>query len=199
MKSTLFLFAIIGLSFIGISMKPGGTSKGKVKKMIEGWYEAHPESYSLDVTGEEAVAKWERYHPEREDEKDNLIRVYWKDMKITLAFKKPLEDIYWSKDSLQSHFSYVTLDNIYTDLEAEGWEIAPVTPQSSARKGLTFSEFDEQQIAFEINWRTYTVRGDVQSEKCQKAAGVHDGSLPESCFISIQKSLPLHIKVDARL
>lgn len=190
MKLSLSLVLLFLVS--GCFLSPP-TSKKKVEEKINSWYEAHPDAYSLTIEGDEAKVSIERYHPDNPAEKDDLIVVHWKEMKITLAFKKPLANIDWSVEGLQSQFNYVVLDDIYHDIEVNGWDIHPDTPQSSKQGGVTFTEVKDGSLSFEIDWSTYTVFGYSESAKCQQELEIADKGLPEECYVGVRKNLPLKI------
>jgi len=61
--------------FFSISSVAPQQSKSQMIENINTWYENHPDKYSLSLNGSTASAKVTRYHPERQDEKNDLIEV----------------------------------------------------------------------------------------------------------------------------
>lgn len=196
MKLSLSLLLLL---FVSGCILPAQTSKSKVEEKINSWYDAHPDSYSLTIEEDEAKASKERYHPDNPNEYDDLIVVRWKEMKITLAFKKPLADFEWTAAELQSQFNYVVIDDIYHNIDVNGWDIHPETPSSSNTKGVTFTEFKDGHLSFEIDWSTYTVFGYSESSKCQEELQIMDKGMPEECFVGVRKNLPLKIKAKVEI
>lgn len=196
--SHLLLCLCISMFTLGCSV--GQMAKPKVETQINEWYAAHPDGYTLVLEGKDAVATLGRYHPDNPKEQDDLLRINYEDMEITLAFDQPFSDIEWSAESLQQHFSYVAIDRIHHEINTRGWEIYPRTPSSSlSGKGVKFTTVTQSDLAFTIDWKTYSVFGYKSSSECDEARSIADGSVPEKCYVSVKKNLPLHIevKVDA--
>lgn len=192
MKKLILCMAIISTFLSCANSQP--TPKKEVEARINKWYAAHPDKYSLTI-GTDAIASIEGYHPDTKDEPSNLIRVRWKGMLITMAFKMNVKDIPWNKASLQEQFSYIVLDNIYDDIEVNAWDIAPRTPQSSSEKGVNFTLVENGQLSFTVDWEIYTVFGYSQTEDCKEALNIMDAPTPEPCYVGVDKRLPLHLDV----
>lgn len=170
-------------------------AKGKLNDNINAWYEAHPEKYALTIAEGESQAYITRYHPERPEEKNDIIEVEYEGMRIQLKFTKPFEEITTHQDSLQKYLMYVSLTRIYNEIPADGWEIYPRTPSSSlSGKGVTFTAGGES-VGLEIKWKTYTVMGYKQTKKCNQELGIEDGSVSDGCYITVKKYLPLEITI----
>tara|TARA_B100000795_G_C22758264_1_gene422449 strand:- start:61 stop:651 length:591 start_codon:yes stop_codon:yes gene_type:complete len=190
MKIVLIVFLIL-VTFTSKAQ----ISKNQVIKNINQWYLENPNKYSVNMLGEEATATITRYHPERPEEKNDLIEVAYKGMKVQLKFNQELEEITTHKDSLQKYFQYVSLENINHDIASKGWNISPLTPISSLRgKGVIFN-FVDDSISFTINWSTYTVMGYKDSKKCRNQLSFEDGMVSEDCYVSVQKNLPFELIV----
>lgn len=173
--------------------------KEKVIDAINSWYEQHPNTYSIFINGNDGFAKETRYHPERIDEKNNLIEISYKGMKITLAFDKPFDSISTYKDSLNTHFKYVAISKIYNDISSIGWDIHPLTPSSSMRgKGVLFTGGGDA-LSLVINWSTYTIMGYKNIKKCNEEMNMMDMGISESCFVAVNKVLPLEIRINNML
>jgi len=171
-------------------------SKKIVIKNISTWYDNHPNNYSFSINRNAASATGTRYHPERKDEKNTLIRISYEGMKITLAFTKSLDLISTHKDSLQKYFSYVSIDNLYININCNGWDIHPQTPSSSLRgKGVEFTSGGDS-ISLCINWSIYTVMGYKDTEYCDRVREVNDIGIDNSCYVAVDKRLPLEILIN---
>ena len=169
--------------------------KKKVIESINTWYKNNPEKYTLSIKGEEATAVITRYYPKREGEKNDIIKVLYKGMKISLKFDKPFDQITTHKDSLQKYFSYVSLLNIYNDIPVKGWNVYPQTPSSSLRrKGVKFTSGGDV-LGLIINWSTYTVMGYKDSAKCNDEQNIADASMSEGCYVSVRKRMKLEVVV----
>lgn len=166
--------------------------KPEVKRRISEWYQKQGDSYDLTIT--DAIGKISRYHPERADEEDDLIVTKWKGMTVTLAFKKPMKDIKWTVESLQENLSFYVLDDIYHDIESDGWEIYPRTPISSNSEGLRFTQVNKESISFKITWETYTVFGYSKTNACQEELEIADSTMPKECYVGLEKRLPLNFE-----
>ncbi len=176
-------------------------SKKEAEKRISAWYEKHAEGYSFSVPEEDADIKVTRYHPERAEEKNNLIQVHWLGMTITLAFDKPFDEIDQTSEGLQAAFLYVSVDDIYNSINTPGWNVYPRTPSSSNNKKdcVKFTKFENGEISFSLNWNIYTVFGYSTKEKCFKQRGIADGSVSEECMVEVRQKLPLEIKVSGKI
>lgn len=173
------------------------------KKLIENineWYEEYEQGYFLTLTNDKTTASIKRYHPERPEEKDDIIEIKHGQMKIVLKFDSPIAEITTHPDSLQKHFSYVSISRIYNDIPSKGWDIYPRTPQSSMRgKGVKFTSGGDA-ISLKINWQTYTVMGYKDSQKCHDQLSIEDGAVSEDCYTSVRKKIPLEITItDVRI
>lgn len=170
-------------------------SKQKVIKNIHTWYENNTEKYTLSIKENEANAIITKHHPERSNEKNDLIKISYEGMKIELKFSKPIEEITTHKDSLQKYFSYVSLTNIYTKIPSKGWKVHPRTPQSSLRgKSLKFVSGGDS-ISLNLNWSIYSVIGYKDNTKCDKERSIADGVVSESCYIAVDKAIPLELTI----
>ena len=170
-------------------------NKNQVVKNINTWYENNPNVYELSIDKDDAVVNVTRYHPKIEHEKNNLIRISYKGMKITLAFSKPLNVITTDKDSLQKYCSYLVIDHIYHDINSKGWTLYPRTPSSSLRgKGINFIKGGDS-LSFTINWSINTVLGYKDSKACNEERAMMDSSVSEPCYVGVNKKLKLKINV----
>ncbi|MFT5859957.1 MAG: hypothetical protein ACI865_002064 [Flavobacteriaceae bacterium] len=170
-------------------------SKKQVTENIDNWYLEHSDYYAVELTGKDAVATITRYHPERPEEKNDLIAIDYRGMHIEMKFAKPIAEISTHKDSLQRYLTYVSLHNIYTEIADKGWPVYPRSPQSSLdATGVKFTKGGES-ISLTINWSTYTVMGYKDSKKCNNELGIADGSVSEECYVAIDKRLPLEVTV----
>ncbi|MGB0523110.1 MAG: hypothetical protein ACPGJS_09125 [Flammeovirgaceae bacterium] len=190
---------ILPLLIVSVILLACQTPKEEAETRIKQWYNKQAQGYSLVVQGTEAIATITRYHPERPTEKNDLIRITWKGMSITLAFKKPIQEIEWTESALEQNLSYYVVDDIYHNIDLKGWEVHPQTPQSSTSVGLEFTTVAEGKLAFSIDWETYAVFGYSQSAACQEQLEIADASLPEACYINVEQRIPLHIDVDVSL
>jgi hypothetical protein len=170
-------------------------SKEKLTQNINHWYTSIGGKYTLEIKGSKANAKITRYHPERPEEKDDLIEITYKGMRMQLAFMKSIAEITTHKDSLQKYFNYISIDNIYNEIPTEGWEVYPRTPQSSLdREGVQFTGTGDA-LGLQVNWSTYTVMGYKKSKECQEELSMADNSISEGCYVSVRKTVPLEIVV----
>jgi hypothetical protein len=186
--NTLFLLLISSLIHAQLSKK-------QVTTNINAWFDENPDSYIVEIKGGDAVAKITRYHPERPEDKDDIIKIGYKKMQIELKFKQPLAEITTHKDSLQKYFDYVSLNNIYNDISAKGWIIYPRTPLSALRgKGVTFLSGGES-LSLKINWSIYAVFGYRDSKKCDNERSIADGSVSEPCYVSVRQRRELSVVV----
>jgi subtilisin family serine protease len=167
-----------------------------VIKNINTWYDNHPKNYSFSINKSDASATVTRYHPKWKDEKNTLIRISNKEMNVTIAFTKSLDVISTHKDSLQKYFRYVSIDNIYNEIPATGWNIHPQTPLSSLRgKGVEFTAGGDS-ISLMINWSIYTVMGYKDTEKCHKEMAMMDMEIKDSCYVAVDKNVALEIIIN---
>lgn len=190
MKQSLFILSITFLIF-GFSAKKSLT-KTQVEANILKWYTSNENGYQIEIDNK-GLTEITRYHTERPEEPNTLIRVTYKGMEITMAFDTLAAPIIDSPTLLQSHLKYYSIDNIYHDIVSDGWDISPKTPQSSNSKGLTFSFNDQQKVQFNIDWKIFTVMGYSLEEHCQKELGIADGSISEPCLVSVRQNLPINV------
>ena len=128
-----------------------------------------------------------------QNEKNDLIEVHYKGMKVTLKFDAPIEKITTRKDSLQKHFSYLSITNLYNEIPATSWHVYPKTPSSSLRgKGIEFTKGGES-ISIEIQWSIFAVTGYRDTKKCNQERAIADGSVSENCYVNVRKKLPLKL------
>tara|TARA_R110000787_G_scaffold41071_13_gene101610 strand:+ start:7481 stop:8080 length:600 start_codon:yes stop_codon:yes gene_type:complete len=168
-------------------------SKKQVIKNIDQWYLENPDKYSLNIGGKEATAIITRYHTERPEEKNDLIEILYKGMKMQLKFDQELLEITTHKDSLQKHFQYISLERINHNISSKGWEIYPRTPISSLHgKGVIFNS-GVDSVSLTINWSTYTVMGYKDSKKCRNQLSFEDATVSQDCSVSVRKNLPLEL------
>lgn len=190
------LLSITAITLCFISPVFAQESKSTATKKINAWYNDHPDNYSISINNNNASAKVTRYHPKRKDEKNTLIQITYEGMKITLGFTKPLDVISTHLDSLQKYLSDVSVEYIYSDIECNGWNIHPETPSSSLRgKGVRFTAGGDS-LSLSINWSTYTVMGYRDSEKCNEERGMMDIGISDSCYVTVDKILPLEILIN---
>jgi len=186
---------ILFLTLYSITPALAQYSKKQITKSINSWYESHPDEYNIYIRKNESNAKVTNYYPDKKDQKNNLIQMQYKGMKITLAFTKSLDSITTHKDSLQAYFSYVSLSNIYSTIRSKNWNIHPQTPSSSLRnKGVTFNN-GGNALNFTINWSIYTIMGYRNSKGCNSERQIMDVGISEHCYVSVRKKLPLVISV----
>jgi hypothetical protein len=88
-------------------------SKEKLTENINHWYTSIEGKYTLEIKGSKVNAKITRNHPERSEEKDDLIEITYKGMRMQLTFMKPIAEITTHKDSLQKYFNYISIDKIF--------------------------------------------------------------------------------------
>ncbi len=195
----MILVTAVGLACTSFLQPTKPISKVEVEKRIKAWYNSHTVSYDLRLNDKSVKATMERYHPERPDERNDLIVVRWKGMRITLKFNEAIADMERSKIKFQEQFSYVVLDDIYSNIVTPGWKIHPRSPQSSKKGGVTFTTVSANQIAFELDWEIYTVFSYRNSARCNEAMGIHDGTMPENCYAGVEQKLPIHFVIDTAL
>jgi hypothetical protein len=188
-----FLFSLL-LLFFAYTVN-AQLSKSEITKNIKTWQAENAEKYHLKLEGKQASATITRYHPERPQEKNDLIEVFYKGMKVQLKFAKPLEEISTHKDSLQKYFSYVSFSKIYNNISSDGWNIYPETPSSSLRaKGVKFIS-EGETLSFSIHWAVYAITGYKNSKKCNEELAIQDSSAPEECFVHVTKNIPLEVLI----
>ena len=158
------LFQLILLFTLTSACHMYHTPKQEVEEKIKQWQKQYQSGYILDIQTQAIITK---YHPENRDEPENLIVAHWHGMKITLAFNQALKTLETSSQSFQEHFSYVVLDDINHNIDINGWDIYPRTPQSSTSKGLNFINVTDKEVEFELNWETYTVFGYSDTPACR--------------------------------
>ncbi|MGK0389179.1 MAG: hypothetical protein ACI94Y_001919 [Maribacter sp.] len=194
MKLQLIFILCLAFSFSACALLTQ-QPKSQIINNINTWYDSHPEKYSLIIKGKTASAKVSRYHPDRTDEKNDLIKISYKGMKVILKFTKPLDEISTDKDSLQKYISYLSLTNIYNEIPSKGWDVYPETPQSSLRgKGVEFTSGGDS-ISLNINWSIYTVMGYKNTKICTKERSISDSSISEKCYVAVNKRIPLEILI----
>jgi hypothetical protein len=175
------------------SMVCAQMSQKQVLENIDAWYAKHGDLYDLIIDGVKAKAVVTRYHPERPEEKNDIIEIEYKGMKVTLKFMKPLAEISTAADSLQKYFDYVSTHNIYTDIKTPGWPVYPKTGQSAMRgSGVQFST-NSENIDIVITWSVYTVFGYQQSQRCNEQLSISDGSVSDGCMAFRRKNIGLRI------
>lgn len=190
MKLILTAFILLSASTLFAQL-----SKKQVTKHINQWYDHNAEKYSVTIGGKEASAIITRYHPEQPEEKNDLIEISYLGMKVQLGFDKELEKISTHKDSLQKHFMYVALTNIYHEIPSSGWDIYPQTPTSSLRgKGVIFNSGGDS-ISLTIHWSSYTVMGYRNTQKCNDELSMADNPISEKCYVSVRKNIPLEVLI----
>ncbi|MBC8753142.1 hypothetical protein H2O64_00560 [Kordia sp. YSTF-M3] len=190
MKLLLSLVLLFSLHTLNAQL-----SKSKITKNIHAWQTENAEKYVLKLQGTEVVTAITRYHPERPEEKNDLIEVTYKGMKIQLKFTKPLKETSTHSDSLQKYFSYVSFSKIYNNIPSNGWNVHPQTPSSSLRgKGVTFTS-ENGTLSISIHWSIYAITGYKDSKKCNEALAMADSSAPEECFVHVAKTLPLEVLI----
>ena len=189
-------YSLIVYFILSLSLAACQTSRKDALNRINTWYKQHADGYNLQLSGKAEIT---RYHPDQAEEKNDLMRISWKGMDITIAFKKPLSDFTWTSQSLQDNLSYYVIDDIYNDINLSGWKVYPETLSSSATHGLVFHKIENKTLRFSIDWEIYTVFGYAQSTYCQGQLQIADSSVPEDCFIGVDKRLPLHLDVEVTL
>lgn len=168
-------------------------TKKEVIQNIEAWYLEQGETYTLKLNAGNTKVAITRYHPDRPEEEDNMLKITHKGMTIDLLFNKPVKEILMHKDSLQKYVNYLSVDRIYNNIAAHGWEIYPETPQSSLRgTGIQFTGAGES-LSFHVNWSTYTVMGYKESNNCKEEQERQDASVSEDCLVAVDKQLALEI------
>lgn len=191
-----FLLAVSAVVALSVSAQAQG-SKKQITANMETWLASHADGYTIDISDKEGTALVTRYHPERPEEKNDLIEVNYKGMTITLKFKKPLAEITTHKDSLQKYYDYVGLSRIYHDIETPGWNTHVQTPSSPMRgKGVIFTQGGEH-ISFTLNWQLSYAMAYRDTEKCNEELQIEDGSVSEDCFSHVSRKIPLVIEVKA--
>lgn len=200
MKKHTILSITLGLfTLLAFTILPGAISKKEAQTRVKAWYKAHPKNYVVNIKDKQAKVKITRYHTDRPEEKDDLIRINWKGMVTTLTFSKPLREFEWSETSLQSEFMFVALDQIYTNIHTPGWQVYPRTPVSSTGEGVSFKGSTKNRLVVSIDWEMYTVFGYATNKKCQEELEIMDGTIPEECYVGIRKTLPLVVKINLPL
>ncbi|MDW7693083.1 hypothetical protein R9C00_09855 [Flammeovirgaceae bacterium SG7u.111] len=169
--------------------------KEQVIENINRWYSENPEKYSLKVKGDKASAFITRYHPERPEEKDDIIEISYEGMVIQLVFYKPLEEMTTHRDSLEKYCSFLALDDIYNEIPSKGWNIYPRTPISSIGSEAVEFISGGNSISLKINWSSYTVMGYKDSDKCNEELSIADSSISDDCYVSVRKKLPLEVVI----
>ena len=188
-----FLLSLVLLFFVYTSNAQ--LSKSKITKNIKNWQIENAEKYTLKLEGKQVSATITHYHPERPEEKNDLIEITYKGMKIQLKFAKPLKEITTHKDSLQKYVSYVALDKIYNNIPSSGWNVYPETPSSSLRgKGVVFTS-ENGTLSISIHWSIYAITGYKNSKKCNEEQEMQDIGLSEECYVHRAKKIPLEISI----
>ena len=197
-KLKLFLAFFGGFALAGIAylfLMP--ISKEKMQAEIENWYSKNEKGYAIEATA--ATAKISRYHPERADEKDELLQIDWYGMNVTIAFKKPIADISWQKDSLQAYFNYIVVDNIQNRIASAGWSVYPILPVSSYSEGFLINSAEAGAIDFSFSAEIFAVRADRDNEKCKEERAIPDKSIDADCFVQVEKNIAFRLEMSAKV
>lgn len=199
-KAILAISAFTLVTFLSCEFLGGDITQAEANKRIEQWYAEQGDQYNLDLSDKKVDLKVTRYHPERPEEKDDMITAEYEGMTITIMFGKPLADIPRTEAAFKENFWYVSLDDIYSDISVPGWDVNPRTPQSSKSEPscIEFTKVTDTELAFEINWEIYTVFGYGTNDFCQDALGIADSSMPDECMAGVEKRIPIKVTVDGK-
>lgn len=116
-------------------------------------------------------------------------------MRITLRFKKPLEEITTHKDSLQKHFDYVSLSRICHNISTPGWDTSLETSLNALRgTGVTFHAGGDV-LSLSLDWTISHSMSYKNTSKCRREMAIEDGSVSEGCYAQVAQRIPLHIEV----
>ncbi len=193
MKNLSLLFSL--LIFCSCSAQ---TPKPEAEEIISNWYAQHATGYEIEIAGKEVKAETSDFYLAENLAEHRLVRVFWKGMKIEMSYNQPLSAFKWTPESLKKQLSYLSISDIYTDIELDGWKVYPKTPISAIHdgEGITFKKVDGNKIQLEIDWEIYTVFGYAQNVFCEKQLQIADSSMPKECYAEVRKRLPLKILVD---
>lgn len=118
-----------------------------------------------------------------------------KGWQVTLGFQGKLsrED---SAATLDRRLKYVALDRIPTPgLEIKGWDVRPMTPQSSFREGVEIRELKDGLATIAIKTSCFALSGRVREELLGPQPA--DAGLPPGTFFQLRKNIPLEILIQA--
>lgn len=197
MKLPSRLSLVLAFTAVAAGCSASSITKSSAEKRVAEWYEATGAQYKLDI--KDVPATITRFDPENPNAGRNEIRVTWKGMVITLSFSKPIDIANLTTESLAETFSYVSVDDVFAEIETPGWKLRPSTPSSSHEEGVQFQEVTGEHLRFTVDWETYAVVGYSNKEACQEQLKIADNSLSKDCIVNVEKRLPLHLQVDATL
>ena len=188
---------VLALSVVATGCAASSISKAKAEERVAKWYEATGAQYKLDIKDVPAVITV--FDPQNPNDGRNEIALTWKGMAVTLAFGKPIDKATVTKEFLDENFTYITVDNVFAEIDTPGWKLNPKTPASSNDEGVHFQEVADGHLRFTVDWETYSFFGYSSKEACQEQLKIADNSISEDCYVAVEKRVPLHLQVDATL
>jgi hypothetical protein len=100
-----------------------------------------------------------------------------------------------SLEALRKHFRHIALDRLPPpDLVIPGWEVLPLTPVSSFKKGVEIVSFQEGGIRLQVQTTCFALYGRRPDVKVPA-----DAPLPEGAYFQIRQSFPLNLEIDLPL
>jgi hypothetical protein len=188
---------VLALSVVATGCGSSAITKAQAEKRVAKWYETTGTQYRLDIKDVPALITV--FDPQNPNDGRNEIALTWKGMAVTLAFGKAIDKSNLTKEFLDENFSYITIDNIFAKIDTPGWKLNPRTPVSSNDEGVQFQEVADGHLRFTVDWETYAVFGYSSKPACHEQLNIADSSISEDCLVTVEKRLPLHLQVDARL
>lgn len=188
---------VLALSVVATGCGSSSISKAKAEERVAKWYEATGAQYKLDIKDVPAVIT--AFDAQNPNDGRNEIALTWKGMAVTLAFSKPIDKANITKEFLDENFTYITIDNIFAEIDTPGWKLNPRTPVSSNEEGVKFQEVADGHLRFTVDWETYTILGYSNKQACQEQLNIADNSISKDCYVTVEKRVPLHLQVDATL
>ena len=114
-------------------------------------------------------------------------------VQLLVSFERPLPADPTAAE-LQQRFQFAVVDAVPIPVEAPGWRVRLMTPQSSTERGLTVESFEKGRVRGKLDWRFFQVL--ATRSDCQVPA---DAPTPERCLVSIERDLPFTISFEAAI
>lgn len=114
-------------------------------------------------------------------------------VRLLVSFERPLPADSTAAE-LQQRFQFAVVDEVPLPIQAPGWRVRLMTPQSSTERGLTVESVGDGRLRAKLDWRFFEVL--ATRSDCQVPA---DAPMPEECLVSIERDLPFTISFDAAI
>jgi hypothetical protein len=89
------------------------------------------------------------------------------------------------------------LDHVPAPIALSGWKFGFAPPQSSFERGFEVLSYADGVLTLRLSAEFYALKGAKPREgSCNPPA---DGSLPEGCYVQVERQLPFDVVVEARI